>query len=48
MKLIVCTECWDVFKLDFEIRNCKCGKCSGRYLDDGVHSEYRGETAVPT
>lgn len=47
MKLIVCTDCWDVFKLETELRHCKCGKCQGRYLDDGLNAEYGGECAIP-
>jgi hypothetical protein len=34
MKLALCRDCWDVFKLDFEMRTCKCGKCKGRYIDN--------------
>ena len=34
MKLIFCPDCQDVFKLDFEFRTCKCGKSSGRYIDN--------------
>lgn len=39
MKLIFCDSCWDVFKLDYEMRSCKCCKCKGRY-------DINGETAV--
>ena len=34
MKLIFCDKCWDVFKLDYNERTCKCGKCSGRYINN--------------
>ena len=34
MKLIFCPDCQDVFKLDLEIRKCKCGKCSGVYINN--------------
>jgi len=35
MKLICCPDCQDVFKLDpDEKRTCKCGKCSGEYIDN--------------
>lgn len=34
MKLIFCLDCFDVFKLDAEERHCKCGKCSGRYINN--------------
>lgn len=34
MKLIYCPDCQDVFKLDFDLRKCKCGKSSGMYNDN--------------
>ena len=35
MKLIFCPQCHDVFKLTrSEERQCKCGYCSGRYIDN--------------
>lgn len=34
MKLVLCEDCWDVFKLDYEMRKCKCGQVKGRYLDN--------------
>lgn len=34
MKLIMCPVCHDVFRLFRENRTCKCGKVSGRYLDE--------------
>lgn len=35
MKLLLCEDCWDVFKLTRgEMRKCKCGKVKGRYLDN--------------
>lgn len=34
MKLIFCPDCHDVFKLDFDERKCKCGICSGRYINN--------------
>jgi protein-arginine kinase activator protein McsA len=33
MKLILCPHCHDVFKLQFKIKHCKCGKCFGKYTD---------------
>lgn len=36
MKLIFCDECWDVFKLKTgKTRQCDCGKCVGKYNEDG-------------
>ena len=46
MKLIICTNCQDVFKLDRVIRSCKCGDCKGRYLNN-IDAEYSGSSAVP-
>ena len=47
MKLILCTACHDVFKCNIgEVRSCKCGKATGRYLNK-IDAEYAGETAVP-
>ena len=41
MKLLLCLHCHDVFKLDITPRTCKCGRASGRYLDD-FHAVYHG------
>ncbi len=47
MKLILCTNCDDVIKLiPLSWRVCKCGKCGGRYLDDGLQAEYYGNKAI--
>ena len=46
MKLIFCKECQDIFKLDFEMRFCKCKKSSGKYLDNSK-AVYYGEFAIP-
>ncbi len=46
MKLVLCTECWDVFKLAMEPRSCKCGLCSGHYKDR-LNAVYSGEEAMP-
>jgi|GEM_PF-4492996 len=43
MKLLFCEDCWDVFKLDTEVRKCKCGKVSGRYLRDETNAEVNGK-----
>lgn len=35
MKLLLCADCWDVFKLAVgKMRKCSCGKVKGRYLDN--------------
>ena len=47
MKLIICSECYDCIKLSTkETRHCECGKAGGRYLEDGWHAEYWGDTAI--
>ena len=46
MKLLLCPTCSDVFKLDEdELRQCKCGKCSGRYVDN-INAEVWGDGVV--
>jgi len=43
MKLLFCYNCSDIFKLDRdEARHCKCGKVSGRYVDN-TYAEVNGE-----
>jgi hypothetical protein len=46
MKLLYCTECHDIFKLGYNLRACKCGESQGRYLEDGLHAEIKGEFAM--
>ncbi len=46
IKLIYCPKCHDVVRLFFEVRTCKCGSCSGRYLEDGLKAEI-SKDAVP-
>jgi hypothetical protein len=43
MKLVFCLECQDLFKLSYELRACKCGKCCGKYEQDGAHAVTNGE-----
>jgi hypothetical protein len=45
MKLLLCLECDDVFNLDYEEKNCKCGKTRGKYVDQ-INAVYSGH-AVP-
>lgn len=47
MKLLYCRLCYDVIKLDYITRWCKCRKVGGRYNADGYHAKYWGEFAVP-
>lgn len=36
MKLLLCLKCFDVFKLDYELRTCKCKEVKGKYDPDGI------------
>jgi len=47
MKLILCRKCQDVFKLQYDRRECNCGEAWGKYEDDGYHARYGGQSAVP-
>ena len=47
MKLLLCKNCQDVIRLvQGEVRTCRCGKVSGKYLDD-LNAIYSGEEAIP-
>jgi len=46
VKLLLCTDCADVFKLSAAMTACDCGRTRGRYLDDGLHAEVFGEHAL--
>lgn len=40
MKLLLCLNCFDVFKLTRKnMRQCECGKVKGRYDDNGATAE---------
>lgn len=44
MKLIFCDTCKDVFKLTVgRVRSCECGKCRGRYDDNGSTAVTNGK-----
>lgn len=32
MKLLFCSKCLDMIKLDYDLRQCQCGKVMGRHL----------------
>lgn len=34
MKLLLCPDCYDVFKLNYEERHCKCGLVTGNYINN--------------
>ncbi len=46
MKLVLCRDCSDVIKLDYERRYCKCGHSGGNYKEDGIHAVVVGDAAV--
>jgi hypothetical protein len=46
VKLLYCLRCHDAIMLiPNEIRSCKCGRSSGRYVDD-INAEISGDDAV--
>lgn len=47
MKLVYCTACLDIVKLNRSLRKCICGKSGGYYLADGINVEIFGQEAVP-
>jgi len=46
MKLLLCTKCQDIFKLQNEERSCVCGSISGKYLNNS-EAIYSGDCAIP-
>lgn len=46
MKLLFCTSCGDVRKLNRTITRCKCRKSFGRYEEDGLHATYGGHARI--
>lgn len=42
MKLLYCITCEDVFKLDKDLRSCRCGIVKGRYIDN-ITAETNGK-----
>jgi len=46
MKFLKCPKCNDMIALRPWIKQCHCGKVSGRYLDDDKTTEIVGECAV--
>ena len=45
MKLVFCPHCQDMFKLDREMKQCKCGESKGIY-NDSVNATVFG-SAIP-
>jgi hypothetical protein len=46
VKLLFCLRCQDVIKLDTNLRKCKCGFSSGKYLEDKLHAEVSKDVIV--
>ena len=46
MKLLFCKDCQDIIRLIDTKRTCRCGKVSGKYIDN-IHVVYSGDNAVP-
>mgnify|MGYP000959980510 CR=1 FL=1 len=47
MKLLLCKNCQDVIRLvQEEVRTCRCGKVSGKYIND-LDAIYSGKEAIP-
>jgi hypothetical protein len=42
MKLLLCSECNDIFNLTLQEKSCSCGKTKGKYLPDMLHAIYQG------
>jgi hypothetical protein len=45
MKLLMCTECGDIFNLKYKTKLCSCRKTEGRYVDE-LNATYSGP-AIP-
>lgn len=45
MKLLLCTSCSSITSLHFSNQSCKCGKCSGQYVDN-INIKYSGDSAI--
>jgi hypothetical protein len=43
MKLLFCPDCFDIIKLDFEYRSCKCKHSNGYYHKNGTHAIVSGK-----
>ncbi|MDQ0246508.1 hypothetical protein J2S09_004112 [Bacillus fengqiuensis] len=44
MKLLLCTNCTDIFSLDLYEKTCSCGLVKGKYIN-GQLAEYSGKSA---
>ena len=46
MKLIYCPHCKDVVRLKKALKKCDCGKCFGKYEEDGLNASI-SEDSIP-
>lgn len=46
MKLLLCSNCNDVFSLNMYLKRCSCGGAEGQYVDK-INATYSGKDAVP-
>ena len=46
MKLLNCQSCNDIVALHTQMRECLCGKSSGRYQPDGLKAVYQGPARI--
>ena len=48
MKLVLCTQCGDIFSLHVNTRSCACGSSRGKYTDSDMWTaEVSGRDAIP-
>ena len=45
MKLLFCPDCYDIAKIEYVSRRCRCGAVIARYLDDEGNVEISGVRA---
>ena len=46
MKLFLCPDCQDVVRCFSDPRSCKCGKCTGYYVNE-IEAVFKGENIIP-
>jgi len=46
MKLIFCTTCQDIIKINYELTSCKCGHVKALYCDDGRVIQWNGNGRI--
>ena len=46
MKLIKCPDCDDMVAMRPWTKQCQCGRCKGKYQDNGITLEVQGKPMV--